>query len=494
MISKLYFRGVSFIGIAEVIAKTKGLIIMPLLTRHFGALDYGVWSQVLAIVVTFSPLIALGTDQALYRIFSGKSREEQNQALSALLLFLCVSTMIIGGFVHVAEEFIVSIFFGEPSAEYFEMIPFAIVFMSIGVFANVMTGWLRMQGEVGAFAATIVFQALLGVIAIASLLIIDGNVRQLVIFIVLAEGILLLGLVFHHSIRYGWYRPEIKIIPRLLHYGLPLLPAAYAMWGLNWIDRLFLVAYRDLAEIGIYSLVYGLGLVFVPLLSRPFRAMYPTQSAELFNQGRMKDLQKLFNMSAGGMIVLLVPAVAGIALVSKNMILTLATPEFLTGAPIIGIITAAYALNSLSSFYDVSLGLAYRQVWTSVSMVAAVLVNIGLNALWIPEYGMHGAAWATLAAFIVKFTISYTISLKTKVYETSLGLLWKVACATAFMTMGMLIVHEWIDSQLLQSWHKLLVSILIGATLYGLALLVLWRRARFEIRNFIYTRLGGLTG
>ncbi len=486
---KSYIRGWSLLGVSGIFVKMKGLIIMPLLTRHFGTLDYGVWSQLLAIVLTFSPLIALGTDQALQRIFTGKSREQQNRALSALLIFLGISSIVVSFFVFVMEEIVASLFFGDLGFNFLGIFPFAILFMVIGIFANVMTGWMRMQGEVGAFSITTVFQALLGILAVIILLLIDGDVLKLITFTILAEGILLFGLIVRHTVRYGWSTPEIAVIPKLLRYGIPLLPAAYAMWGINWVDRLFLVAYRDLEEVGIYSLVYGIGLVFIPLLARPFWAMFPTKAAELFNNGKKKELQNLFNFSAGGIIVLLIPTIAGLSLVNENLILTLATPDFLKGASIVSVITAAYAINSISSFYEVSLGLAYRQIWSSVSIVLAIITNIILNTLWVPEYGMYGAAWATLVAFTFKLSISFSISLKTKAFETKLGFLWEIVGASLIMIISVLAFQKWLEQVSLFEWQELILSTLVGVVVYSIAIITLCHTARAELKNLILLRL-----
>ena len=46
-------------------------------------------------------------------------------------------------------------------------------------------------------------------------------------------------------------------------FGLPLVPAALALWAINFIDRLFIGAFKDQAEVGIYSLAVRIASVIV---------------------------------------------------------------------------------------------------------------------------------------------------------------------------------------------------------------------------------------
>ena len=62
--------------------------------------------------------------------------------------------------------------------------------------------------------------------------------------------------------------------------------------------------------------------------------------------------------------------------------------------------------------YVVTIGIAYqkRPIIRSAAMGAAALVNVGLNVLLIPTYGMMGAAWATLAGFMVLIAVEFVVS------------------------------------------------------------------------------------
>ncbi len=393
-----------------------------------------------------------------------------------------------GSVIYFFEHSLTELFFGNNSRDYLDFIPFAILYMSITVQLNIATMWLRVQGWVTAFSLVAVFQSILAVVTALVLIHVGGGVKDFVILTVIADCILLVSLLVHRSVFFGWMKPHFSQIRSLIKYGLPLLPAAYAMWGLNWIDRLFLVEYTNMESIGIYSLIYGLSLMVVSLFGRPFRSMFPTQSATLFNNGDMEGLQRLFNQSAGMLLAFLIPATFGIALVGNEIILTMATPEFLPGSKLLAVVMAGYAINSLSSFYDVSLGLSYKQIWSSISLGVALILNCVLNALLIPKYGIDGAAWATLCSFCIKFLISFTVSQKFKIFKTDVFFVTKITLASLIMYICVLGLKGF--------FLELNGSILFGLTVYPVAgvmfyvvtLCIIWKRARIRIWGYLTNR------
>src|SRR5690606_38737753 len=74
-------------------------------------------------------------------------------------------------------------------------------------------------------------------------------------------------------------------------------------------------------------------------------------------------------------------------------------PEFAAAAPVLTIYIWSgifVFLGGASSQYLIAEG--YTRLSLIRTAVGAV-INIGLNILWIPRYGMIGAAWATLIAY-----------------------------------------------------------------------------------------------
>ena len=95
MIEK-FWRNAKTIGISEIILKSKAIIMMPLVTKYFGTIDYGIWSQVTIIIALFSPLVFLGSENALCLFLPGKPIKEQQKIFSGWIIFGFITSLIIG--------------------------------------------------------------------------------------------------------------------------------------------------------------------------------------------------------------------------------------------------------------------------------------------------------------------------------------------------------------------------------------------------------------
>ena len=65
-----------------------------------------------------------------------------------------------------------------------------------------------------------------------------------------------------------------ELLRAMNRFGLPLVPAALALWAINFIDRFFIDAYKGQAEVGIYSLAVRIASVIVFLMTA-FQLAWP---------------------------------------------------------------------------------------------------------------------------------------------------------------------------------------------------------------------------
>ncbi len=404
-----FFKNAGIMAGTEIILRLKGFIFMPILTRHFGPLNYGVWSQVLMLISLFSPLLVLGTDSAVMRYFSGRPEEEQRKFFSAWNLFLLVITVPFCLILMLFKTPLSCFFFGS-GGDYELFIPLAAASLFLNIFLNTARNWYRIQNNARVFSCISVAQAIAGIIAMLIMVFNKKGAYELVLYTIIGDLLIVGSLFILIACTGGWRKPDFSIIPLLLRFGLPLVPIAYAMWGLNSMDRLFLVKYTTMAELGIYSLVYYIGYLVIQVLVNPLWNMYPSSATELYIKNAHGELQRLFDYVCGAIVALTIPAITGLIVVGRPVITTLATPDFLSGAPLMAVITTGYLFLMLASFFETALGWIHRQYYVTLSMTGAFLVNLILNALLIPRYTIAGAAWATCAAFFFHLVISYGLA------------------------------------------------------------------------------------
>jgi O-antigen/teichoic acid export membrane protein len=265
---------------------------------------------------------------------------------------------------------------------------------------------------------------------------------------------------------YGLGRPDLALLLKFVRFGLPLVPAGYAIWALNLADRLFIAHYGTLQDLGVYSVVYSLGYMLINLFFNPIWLMYPPTAAELYNQGRLDELSNLFRHSTRLALGLLVPAMVGIGVLGVPIVRLFATEEFVRGASLVPLITLGYTFLMLSAYYEVALGLVERQVWSTINTGIAAVVNILLNFLLVPVWGIAGAAWVTAIGFGVQFCLSAWMGSR----QVRLEFDWTFFAKACLASLGMGIALYLLP---VQGVGVLALGVVAGAVVYGFLMLLL---------------------
>jgi O-antigen/teichoic acid export membrane protein len=464
---KQFFRNASVLSITEIILKAKGLILIPLMTHYFGALNYGLWSQVTIIVSTLTPLIFLGTDNAVIMFLPGLEIEKQKKYYSSWVFFILSITLLFSALIWIFNPLVSRLFFGEGS-NYTNYIIIAIFSLIIAMLLNVFRNWFRIHNIVKTYAVIAILQAVINIAAVLIVLVYKLTVINFIQVTLVGEGLMVIWLFCQIWKNFGWSIPDFSLLSSMVRFGLPLVPAGYAMWGLNSLDRIFLAQYSTLSDIGIYSTIYSLGYLVIQLFVNPIWTLFPNSAAELFNQGKKEELQRLFNYSTGILLAICLPCFAGLFLLGDS-ILTLLTPvEFLKAAPIISIVAVGYFFLMISAYFETSLGLIRKQYLSTVSILAAFIINVGLNFLLIPRYSIFGAGIATSLAFISQFICSFLLEKRfSRTLETNWFFVLKIVGATIGMTLILTILET---ARIPQPVLAIIFTSLVGVLSYSILL------------------------
>lgn len=457
-----FFRNAGMLAAAELIARLKGVLVLPILTRYLGASDFGVWSQVSVLVLVMSPLIALGTDNGLLRILPGQAADRQLRLFIGWAYFILAGACIAAVLLLVSGDWLSTLFFG--NGDYRSYVPLAVASLFTTMLPNAGRLWFRLRNDGLILAVATVTQAALGIVAVLAAILLRADVYHIIIYSLAADFVLGATLIGVIVVRAGWVRADFSILPQALKFGLPLLPTAYAMLGLNWMDRLFLVQYQDLHEIGIYAAAYGLGYAVIQVFVNPIWALYPNSAAQLHNQGDHAGLDRLLHVISWSIMSLSVPAIVGLWALDDAVMSVVAGADYRSGARVMPVIGLAYLMSMLASFGEVALGLAYRQIYVTTSITLAVASNLVLNVLLIPPYGILGAAFATFGAFFVQFILSTVFASRSGPFWRDISIPLRIIVASILM--GLLV--RGLDSFVVMSdVTRLIVFIPFGAVAYA---------------------------
>jgi O-antigen/teichoic acid export membrane protein len=291
-----------------------------------------------------------------------------------------------------------------------------------------------------------------------------------------ACGSLITGL---WAYRYTWtgvrsVAPDPAIRSELIRYGVPLAGAFLLTYVISLSDRFLLAAFMSPAAAGAYAPGYdlvmqamGALLLIVNLGGFPLAVAAVERGDE-----RSQDLQ--FRRHATMLLAVAIPAAAGIAVLAPSVSMILGTRFVPAARALIPLFALAQFLAGFKAFYlDLSFQLRRTTVLQLVTVAVGAVVNIGLNMWLIPAYGLLGAAYATVAAYLVATVLSWSLGRRVLKLPIPYAALARITVATAGMCLGLSIVRG------SNSPIALVGQVAAGAALYGL-LMVLFVGGQFR--------------
>src|SRR5690606_26127762 len=100
----------------------------------------------------------------------------------------------------------------------------------------------------------------------------------------------------------------------------------------------------------------------------------------------------------------------GLMLFVEDLLRILSPADYWGAARLVPVILAAYVFQSWAGVQDIGILVRERTSWLAVANWIAALVALAGYALLVPRFLAAGAAWAAVAAFFVRWLLTYRIS------------------------------------------------------------------------------------
>ncbi|MBI1735081.1 MAG: oligosaccharide flippase family protein [Candidatus Rokubacteria bacterium] len=192
-------------------------------------------------------------------------------------------------------------------------------------------------------------------------------------------------------------RPEIAV-REVLSVSVPMMFGTSMQIMFTKTDTLMLGFFNPMADVGVYSLVAQIALVAsfgrlaINVIAHPL-------IAEAYATGRQGVLQRVVSLASLGATAYGLVVCAGVVVFGGWFLGTFGA-DFRAGLTPLLVLLAAEVVKNVFCLAEPLLTMTAYQVIFSRIVFGAVLLNVVLNALLIPAYGMTGAAVATAIATI----------------------------------------------------------------------------------------------
>jgi len=207
----------------------------------------------------------------------------------------------------------------------------------------------------------------------------------------------------------GWIR---SALPFLFIGGMQLINSQ--------TDIVMLGALRGAEAAGVYRAATRAAQLVVFILMAANTVLQPT-IAKLYAVRDMQRLQRVATQSARVVLLVSIP-IAVVLIVFGRWLLLIFGQEFTKGAMALAILSLGQLVNAAMGSVGLILNMTGNERDTARGVAIAAVVNVALNAILIPLWGMNGAATATAASLVVwNVILAMQVVRRLGIYPTTLG-------------------------------------------------------------------------
>lgn len=478
---KKFVKDFGFAVVANLITSASGIITVPLIIKILDVRNYGIWTQLFVTMVFISTFATLNLPYALTRFLPGEKdkREIQDGIWSVFAIVLGISIVISAALMIFADP--VARFFESPKI-FVQILAIILIFEYVSqVFSNTFRAFqqnikinilftLQKLGEVALIIAAVYAGfGLLG--ALLSVLIIK------------AAGFLLMGADIIRQI--GFSLPKFRKTKQYLSFSAPTVADTISGWAINSSDRYLVQIYLGTLFVGYYASAYTIGTFAINFLATPFGFLLPAILSKHYDENKTGDVKNYLRYSLKYFLLLAIPAVFGLSALSKQIMTILTTPESAgigyLAMPIVALSMIPMGINAIIAQI---ISMAKKtKVGSTITTISAIL-NIGLNIVFIPWFGIIGAAITTLIAFTFTCAVTWIYSFRHVSFPIEWKFILKTVLASSIMAAFVFLLSP-------AGLYGVLAAVFAGVLIYGILIIAMKGFSEKEfsmLRSIISTR------
>jgi O-antigen/teichoic acid export membrane protein len=385
-------------GLGGLVQRLLALLLLPVYTRYLSPADYGTVATLVALTTVLAIVLRLGISNAFFRFYFDSAEPAYRRLVLRTSFWFTMGMATLGLAVGLALSWALSALLFGSSADA-EVVAAAFVGLWAQMNYEQLTALFRAEERSTAFLAASL--ANIAITIVATLILVVGlDAGPLGVVVGSFTGTLLVYVAL-----LGYRREQLglqldrSLLRQMNRFGLPLVPSAVFLWVTNFSDRFFLLELADRAEVGLYSVGVAIASAIVLMLTA-FRTAWPAFAYSIEDD---REARSAYAYVLTYLVLATSWVAVGLALLAPWLVEWMAAPAFARSADVVG--PLAFSVVAYAGYVVVVIGVGRmrRTQFNWVVTGAAAAVNVGLNLLLIPPYGMMGSAVATIAAYVTMF-------------------------------------------------------------------------------------------
>ena len=387
-------------GLGGVVSRLIAVLLLPVYTAYLEPSDLGSVGVVVALTAILVTILRGGIQSAFFRFYFDFSEPERRLKVlrTSFWYTMAAATAGLAAGLVLAEPIADALALGDQTG----LVRAAFVGLWAQMNYEQLTALFRVEERSVAFLlASLVNIA----ITIAATLVL------LIVFDQGALGVIVgnfTGTLTVYAALVGFRREQLglqfdrRLLREMQHFGLPLVPAGVALWAMNFSDRFFLARLADLTEVGRYELGVRIASALV-LLITAFRTAWPAFAYSIEDED---EARRTYGFVLTYLVFVCSWLALALGVLSPWLVEVLASDaSFHPGSRVVAPLSFSIVAFAATLVVTIGVGRARKTQFNWIAAGLGALVNIVLNLVLIPPYGIMGAAAATAGAYGTLFLV-----------------------------------------------------------------------------------------
>jgi O-antigen/teichoic acid export membrane protein len=454
---------------ATLSIRLRGLIFIPLISGGLSVTAFGAYTQVLAVARLLEMLAGMRLYDALVRY-----GQEHDQDTSELFYTFFTVVVVSSAFVAIFTFSIAQLLsrYTLSTGKYAAAYQAGSVLVLLRAVFRIQANYFKMNGRIKfhSIIETANTYVIVGGVS-AAILIFSTDLAGVFDAIILGDAltvVLLQGLIVREI---GIATPSFERIGEYLRYSVPITTSTLASTVSSRVDRFLIGAFLGAQAVGVYSIAYQIATAIM-IYIKPIRITFFPEFSQLLENGELDRCSRYLRQGVRYFLLISLPTVGGMYLIGPDVIDIIAGE----GANPSGVLVAVIALGivglGVDHIYWVVLTADKRTLRVTIIRWVGAVANLGLSIPLVLEFGIIGAAVATLGTYALTAGLMYYSS--GKVFKTTF--VTETMIRAALATVAMVVLTGFVTS-------SLVYSVVIGALSYGVVVLALGEFSRAELRQ-----------
>jgi lipopolysaccharide exporter len=379
-----------------------------ILVRVLSKQDFGVWTLFMSATTILEAIRSGLIQNALVKYLSAADKSEHSVIISSSTAISVLITLVCSGIIIAFAPYLSAIW-DSP-----QLINLLYLYILVFAFSGVLTQFNAVEQANlrfnGIFVNNFIRQSsFFGFVLVCYL--IDFQVE-----LVYLVSVQLISVVLSTLVAYGFVKHNFKLtfainrdwLGKLFGYGKYSFGTSVSSLLSGTVDQMMLGAMLSPAASGAFNIAVRI----TNLIDIPGNAIavvvFPQSSRRMEEEGK-GAVKYLYEKSVGTTLALVLPGVLFLYVFSDYVIHFIAGEKYADSIPLLHVTLLYCLLIPYGRQFGTILDSIGKTKVTFLVVVGTTIVNLGLNYIFILQYGVMGAAYATLVSNVVGFLVAQII-------------------------------------------------------------------------------------